>query len=317
MNYKLLSIISAYFLDLILGDPQWQWHPVRFIGKLIGYLESRLNTDKINKRLSGIVLIIIVVGLTVFFIWAALRLANFCHPILYYLLSTLFIYFGLSVKALAVEAGRVRSALMHKDIEEARKKLSLIVGRDTERLGEPQIIRATVETVAEGVMDGIIAPLCYCFLGGPVLMWAYKAVNTLDSMVGYRSEKFREFGWASAKLDGLMNFIPSRITSLLINISSLCFGRYAFNSVKWAGKYFFKGLEYNSQLTEAAMAGAIGVQLGGVNFYKSISVFKPYIGDDFHPLEIKHIQESIKISYLCSLHTMLLGIFLMLAIGRR
>lgn len=317
MNYQLSTILIAYLLDLILGDPQWQWHPVRLIGRLINRLESKLNINKFNRKFSGVLLVIVVVGLTVFCIWGILKLANFIHPIFYYILCTLSIYFALSVKALAVEANKVEVALMNKNIEEARNNLSLIVGRDTESLDEPGIVRATIETVAESIMDGIVAPMFYCFLGGPILVWVYKAVNTLDSMVGYRSANLKEFGLASAKIDGLMNFIPAKITSFLISLSSLCYRKYIFNSIKWGYRYFFKGPEYNSQLTEAAMAGVLGVQLGGINFYKSIPALKSLIGENLQPLEIKYIQESTKISYLCSALMMLLGISLMVTIGRR
>lgn len=307
----------AYLLDLIFGDPQWKWHPVRLIGRLINRLELKLNINKFNRKFSGVLLVIIVVGLTVFCIWGILKLANFIHPIFYYILCTLFIYFALSIKALAIEANKVKVALMNKNIEVARNNLSLIVGRDTESLDEPEIIRATIETVAESTMDGIVAPIFYCFLGGPILVWVYKVVNTLDSMVGYRSANLKEFGWASATLDGLMNFIPAKITSFLISLSSLCYRKYIFNSIKWGYRYFFKGPEYNSQLTEATMAGVLCVQLGGVNFYKSVPVIKPHIGDDFYSLGIKHIQKSIKISYFCSVSMMLAGISLMVTIGRR
>lgn len=316
MNYKLLTILIAYLLDLILGDPQWQWHPVRLIGRLINRLEYKLNINKFNRKFSGVLLVIVVVGLTVFCIWGILRLANFIHPLFYYILCTLFIYFALSVKALAVEANKVEVPLINKNIEVARNNLSMIVGRDTESLDEPRIIRATIETVAESIMDGIVAPMFYCFLGGPILVWVYKAVNTLDSMVGYRSANLKEFGLASAKLDGLMNFIPAKITSFLISLSSLCYRKYIFNSIKWGYRYFFKGPEYNSQLTEAAMAGVLGVQLGGINFYKSVPVVKSLIGENLQPLGIKYIRESTKISYLCSALMMLAGISLMVTMGR-
>lgn len=311
-NYSILAIFTAYILDLILGDPQWQWHPVRFIGRLTEFLEEKLNTGRFNRRLAGIALIIIVISLTISCVWVILRLAGFIHPVFYYFVLTLCIYFGLSVKSLAVEANKVTNALIGKDIPEARQKLSMIVGRDTANLEKTEIIRATVETVAESITDGITAPIFYCFLGGPCLMWAYKAVNTLDSMVGYQNKRFKEFGWASAKLDGLMNFLPSRISSVLIAVSSLIFGKYTFNSIKWAVRYFLKGTRDNSQLIEATMAGAIGIQLGGINFYNSVPAVKPYIGDALHLLEIKYIKESIRISYLCSALMMLGGIALIL-----
>lgn len=313
----MLTIVSAYVLDLIFGDPQWHWHPVRLIGRMIERLEKILNTDKINKRFAGFTLVILVVGLTIFCVWGILELAKFIHPILYYILAMLTIYFSLSVKSLGVEAKKVYKALNDKEIAEARKNLSMIVGRDTDRLEGPEIIRATVETVAESIMDGIVAPLFYIFLGGPVLAWAYKAINTSDSMVGYRSERFIEFGRPTAKLDGLANYIPARITCFFISVSSLFYRKDWLGSIKWGLRYFFKGPEKNSEATEAAMAGALRVQLGGINFYNSAPISKPLIGDKRQPLAIEHIRDSIRIAYLCSGLFMLTGIFLFWLIGRR
>lgn len=314
MNYNLSAIFIAYLLDLILGDPQWQGHPVRVIGRLITRLEKKLNAPLGNKIFSGVILVLISAGAAFTVVWGSLRLAGLIHPFFHFLLLLLFIYFGLSVKDLAVEANRVKLALEREDISRARKNLSLIVGRDTDKLDEPEIVRAAVETVGESIMDGIVAPLCYCFLGGPALMWLYKTVNTLDSMVGYRSERFTEFGKAAAKLDGILNFIPARITSFLIGIAGLCCGKDKFGALRWGFRYFFKAPEFNSQIAESAMAGALGVKLGGINFYNSIAVSKPFMGSNLYPLEIKHIQESVKISYLCSALAVISGIFLKLTI---
>src|SRR3989338_7375111 len=218
MNYELLIIPLAYFLDLIFGDPEWHWHPVRIIWRVIENLEGKLNTQDMPKKFCGIILVILVAGAAAFCVWAALRLAEFIHPFLYYGASVLFIYFSLSIKSLAVEAGKVYKDLKSGNIQKAREDLSMIVARDTRGLDEREIIRASVETAAESAMDGIVAPLFYAFLGGPALAWAYKAINTLDSMVGYRNERYIEFGRASALLDGAMNFIPAKITCFLISI---------------------------------------------------------------------------------------------------
>lgn len=308
MNYKILSIFSAYFLDLVLGDPQWQYHPIRLIGRLIGLLEKRLNTDNFNRRFSGVILVNLVIGITIFFIWGCLKLAEFIHPIFYYFTSVILIYFALSVKALDVEASKVKNAIMNENIPEARNKLSMLVGRDTNSLDRQEIIRASVETVAESITDGIVSPLCYVFLGGPILLWAYKAVNTLDSMVGYQSKRFIKFGWFSAKLDGLMNFIPARITLVLIAASSFCCAKDWFASLKWGSRYFFKGPKDNSLIPEAAMAGGLGIKLGGLNFYNGSPIFKPLVGDGSSPLDIEHIQQGINIAYICSLLAILSGI---------
>ncbi|TAN61499.1 cobalamin biosynthesis protein CobD, partial [bacterium] len=219
MDFNLYAILIAYFLDLIFGDPEWQMHPVRIIGKMIAGLEKWLNVPSDNKILRGFILSLIVICSVGGAVWASLRLAWIISPVIYFFLSTLLIYFGLSVRDLAVQAHRVRMALADRNIPQAREQLARIVGRDTGALDEPEIVRASVETVAESAMDGIIAPLFYCFLGGPALMWVYKAVNTLDSMVGYRNQRFIEFGRVSAKLDAMMNFIPARITSFLIGVS--------------------------------------------------------------------------------------------------
>lgn len=303
-------ILIGYILDLLFGDPQWFWHPTRIIGRLIEKLEKSLNRNDINKRFAGVILLILMVGFVIFCVWGILRLAKFIHPIFYYIFLVLFIYFVISVKALGLEANKVYKALKNKDIQQARKELSMIVARDTDKLDEAEIIRATVETVAESIMDGIIAPLFYIFLGGPILAWGYKAINTLDSMVGYRSERFIDFGMASAKLDGWLNFIPARITCFFIFVSPWCYRRNWRNSIKWLLKYFLKGPKYNSEATEATMAGALGVRLGGLNFYNSIPIQKPAIGDNLYPLEIKHIKESMRIAYLSSVLFMLTGILL-------
>jgi len=312
VNYELLIIPLAYILDLVFGDPQWYWHPVRLIGRLIERLENKLNTGRINKIFCGAVLVISVVGLTVFGIGGILKLARLIHPFLFYILSTLFIYFSLSTRALADEAVKIYKNLESGDILKARNNLSMIVGRDTLGLNEQEIIRATVETVAESTMDGIIAPLFYAFLGGPVMAWGYKAINTLDSMVGYRNERFKEFGYLSAKLDGWLNFIPSKITCFLISISILCCGKRWFCSLKEVGRYLLSGPGANSNAVEAVMAGGLGVQLGGTNFYDSVAVEKPFIGQATEPLDIKHIRQSVNIAYISSVLMLVLGVIVLI-----
>lgn len=314
MNYQPLSILVAYSLDLILGDPQLSWHPVRLIGSFIERLEKTLNIESMHRKLAGLILVILVVGITVICVGSILKLAKLIHPIFYYLVSVLLIYFALSIKSLGKEAGKVYAALMEGNVTRARMSLSMIVARDTDKLNETEIIRATVETVAESIMDGIIAPLFYVFLGGPILAWTYKAINTLDSMVGYRSERFIDFGKASAKIDGIANFIPAKLTCLAIFLSSLCYKKYWKSCAKWALKYSFKGPQYNSEATEATMAGALGTQLGGLNFYNSVPLENALIGYNRHTLERKHIKESIKIAYISSLLFICIGIFLILLI---
>lgn len=309
MPDKLLIILSAYALDLIFGDPEFQWHPVRIIGIGIEKLELKLNKGKINRVFSGAILVILVVSLTVGFVYLSLTYAKAINPVLYYCLSIIYIYFALSIKDLAVQVNKVYRVLKANDIQQARKNLALIVGRDTNELNDTEIIRASVETVAESTMDGIVAPLFYAFVGGPVLVWAYKAINTLDSMVGYKNETFIAFGKPAAKLDSIVNFIPSRITCLLISTASLFNLKDSVRSAKWGLRYFFRGPEFNSVSTEAAMAGALRVRLGGENFYNSVSTIKPFIGDNIQTLTIKHIKESTRIAYTSSFLFILVYIF--------
>lgn len=317
MGHSLSIVFTAYLLDLIFGDPQWRWHPVRIIGRLIEKIERELNLETVNKKFSGVMIVILVVGVTIFCVWLILKSARLIHSIFYYIVSILLIYFALSIRALGQHVDRVYRALRDKDINEARKNLSTLVARDTDKLDEPQIIRATVETVAESIMDGIIAPMFYVFLGGPILVWLYKAINTLDSMVGYRSERFREFGRPAAKIDGLLNFIPAKMTCLLIFISAWCLRKYGINSGKWLKRYLLKGQEYNSEATEAVMAASLGVQLGGLNFYNSLPIQKNLIGDELCPLNIKHIKESIKIAYISSILFMIGMSLIIWLTGRR
>ncbi len=317
MEHRLTIIFISYLLDLIFGDPTWAWHPTRIIGGLIKRLEKLLNTSNINKIFAGSILVILVVGITIICVWVSLKLAMAIHPVFYFSFSVLFIYFAISMKDLGLEAGKVQNALLGKDIQQARHNLSMIAGRDTEGLSESEVIRATVETVSESTMDGIIAPIFYAFLGGPVLVWAYKAINTLDSMVGYRNERFIDFGKASAKLDALANLIPAKITSFLIFISGWGYRKEWFNSNRWVVRYFLKGTRYNSEATEAAMAGVLGVQLGGLNFYDSVPMQKELIGDNLYPLEMKHIKKSIKISYISSALFVGIGMLILWIMGGR
>ena len=308
MSHNLFFVFCAYILDIIFGDPGWMWHPVRFIGRAIAWLERKLNRDKFNRVFTGALCLVLTVGLTVSCARLILEFSKRIHPVFYSVCYILLIYFALSVKDLAVEVSKVKAELENKNIAEARKNLSLIVGRDTAALNEQEIIRAGVETVAESTMDGIIAPLFYCFLGGPVWMWFYKAVNTLDSTVGYTNARFIEFGRVSAKLDGIMNFVPARITSFLIGASCLLYRKNCFGAFKWGSMYFLRGPAFNSQITEAAMAGALGVRLGGRNYYNSVVCDRPHIGDNLRPLTITHLKESINIAYICSGLFMIAGL---------
>ena len=307
MTFEAFIIPTAFFLDLMLGDPQTRWHPVRFIGHLISSFEKKFNTSRYPRRFTGFVLLVFVTLTVLASVEGLLCLSALFHPFLFSAVSVLLIYFALSARALADEALKIQKNLEQGDLSGARHNLSMIVGRDTEALNEEEIIRATVETVAESTMDGVVSPLFYIFIFGPLGGWAYKAVNTLDSMVGHKNERFLEFGRASAKCDGWLNLLPSKITALMISLSLFCLRKNAGASLKSNLKYLFKGCAENSDATEAAMAFGLGVQLGGINTYKSVMVEKPFLGVALSSLKTGHIRQSVNVSYGACLGTLLLG----------
>lgn len=305
MNDFIIS--AAFILDLCLGDPQSDWHPVRFIGFLIGSFEKRFNSEKYPRRVFGCLLVLFVSLSVLILMGVGLQICSLIHPYLFWAVSVLLVYYALSLRALADEALKIQRNLEEGRILEARQNLSMIVGRDTENLNEQEIIRATVETVAESTMDGVISPLFYVFLFGPLGGWFYKTVNTLDSMVGHKNERFLEFGWASAKLDGWLNLVPSKITALMITLGVFCLGENCFSSLKWSFKYMLRGCENNSDAAEAPMAAGLGVQLGGTNYYRGVRVEKPFLGEALRPLKIQDIRQSVRVSYAASLGMLVLG----------
>ncbi len=312
-----IEIIFAYMLDIILGDPRWFPNPVKGIGWMIEKLERPLRRTIENERVAGIVLAVSVIGVSWYLSFVLIGLAASINRYLGYTLSILFIYSSIAVKDLGVESMEVYRPLEKKDISVAREKLSLIVGRDTHNLECREIVRATVETISENIVDGIIAPLFYAFIGGAPLAIAYKAVNTLDSMVGYKNQRYKYFGWASARIDDWANFIPARLSLLFLPFASLLAGKDALNSWRIARRDGRKNPSPNSGIPEAALAGALGVRLGGLNFYNSIPTLKPFIGDEVNTLEPGHIKEAIKISYICSALFLVTGAALIIFIERR
>ncbi|MFH1904196.1 MAG: adenosylcobinamide-phosphate synthase CbiB [bacterium] len=302
-----IQIIFAYILDLIIGDPQWLPHPIVLIGKAIEILEKGITKVITNKKVAGIILAFLVVVGTYFFVFILIGLAARLHWIFGVIVSIYFVFVSLSVKDLAIETNRVYTSLNKNNLSLARKNLSRIVGRDTEDLNEREIIRASVETVAENTVDGIISPVFFAFIGGAPLSMAYKSVNTLDSMVGYKSKRYIDLGWASAKLDDIVNFIPARISMALIPIASFISGKRFRDSVRIVLRDRKKHASPNSGIPEAAFAGALGVRLGGANYYEGKLVEKSCIGDAEKPLELLDIKDSIGIMYACSALSIVFG----------
>ncbi|GAB6116838.1 adenosylcobinamide-phosphate synthase CbiB [Thermoanaerobacter brockii subsp. lactiethylicus] len=298
-----MEVVLAYLLDLLIGDPEGYPHPVRIIGRVISHLESILRKYAKSDRalkIAGFILCGLTVTLAFAATYVLLYIAGLIHPYLKYALDVLIIYTCLATKDLGKVAGRVYEALTKGDIVEARRRLSYIVSRDTDRLDVENISRGAIETVAENISDGIIAPMFYAVIGGAPLAIFYKAASTLDSMVGYRNEKYLDLGFASAKLDDILNFIPARITGFLIVIAAFLLGYDYKNSWRIFLRDRFKHQSPNSAHGEAAVAGALNIQLGGLNYYFGKPEIKPTLGDGKEKIIPQHIKYSIKIMYMTS-----------------
>jgi len=296
-----VKIIIAFCLDLVFGDPQFLLHPVQIIGQYIDFLEKMFYRFK-NKKIFGGVLNIIVI-LTVFTL-SLLASKNIFIEV--YLLYTIF-----STKCLSDEGKKVFRILSSGDIEKARKELSYLVSRDTNEMDNRDIIRSTMETISENIVDGIIAPLLFMAIGGLPLAMAYKAINTMDSMLGYKNEKYKDFGYFSAKIDDLVNLIPARITGgILVPFASLILGYDFKNSIKVFFRDRLNHASPNSAHPEASVAGALGIQFGGKTSYFGVMAEKPTIGDRNKEFEIEDIKKNIKIMYISSFIG--LGLFLLI-----
>ncbi len=307
----LYAILTGFILDLLIGDPYWLYHPVRLIGKLITIIEAVLRKifpkTENGERKAGFLSVILVCVITSFAAWALLKFAYYFNFWYGFVLEVIMCYQLFAVRSLKDESMKVYKKLEKGDLTASRKAVSMIVGRDTESLTEEGITKATVETIAENTSDGALAPMFYMFIGGPVLGWFYKAVNTMDSMVGYKNEKYLHFGRYAAKLDDVMNFIPARLCGWLMIFAS------AILKMDWkkARKIFirdrFNHASPNSAQTEAVMAGALGIQLAGDAWYFGKRYEKPTIGDALRPVEIEDILRANQLLYATALVSM--GIF--------
>ena len=278
MEDSLLALTAGYLLDLLLGDPEWLDHPVRIIGKYISFAEARLRRRGGNLRKSAVWLTASTVLLTMASAGLFLFLLSLGGRVPLLIGRALLCWMGLAVRSMAKESRDVCRAL-DNGVEAGRRQVSRIVGRDTARLSEAEIIQAAVETVAENTTDGVIAPLLYAALGGPVLMWGFKAASTLDSMVGYLDEKYRDIGWSSARLDDLLNWIPARLTALLMICAAALTGLDARNALRIVWRDHANHKSPNCAWSEAAAAGALHIRLGGTHDYFGKPIEKPTIGD--------------------------------------
>ena len=306
----LYAILAGFIMDLLIGDPHWIYHPVRLIGKLITFLEDMLRKTfpktKDGERKSGFVLVVLVCGISVFTVWGLMKLAYNLNFWCGFLLEVIMCYQLFAVRSLKDESMKVYKELAKQDLEASRKAVSMIVGRDTENLTIEGVTKATVETIAENTSDGTLAPMFYMFIGGPVLGWFYKAVNTMDSMVGYKNEKYLNFGRYAAKFDDVMNFIPARLCGWLMILASMFLKMDWKNAKKIFVRDRFNHASPNSAQTEAVMAGALRIQLAGDAWYFGKRYEKPIIGDALRPVEIEDIPRANRLLYATAIVSLII-----------
>ena len=309
MIYHLTAFIAGFLLDLFLGDPMGWPHPIRWIGNMIGGLteyfldlaEKNLDVGSlsIRKRRLGRLLVVIVILVTGLVAFGLLFAAYKINIYLGIVIEAVMTYYCLAAKSLYVESMKVYHALKTEGLQAGRAAVSMIVGRDTATLEETGVIKAAVETVAENTSDGVIAPMLYLAVGGPILGFIYKAINTMDSMVGYKNDKYVDFGHAAARLDDVVNFIPSRVSGWLMIIACIFLGKNYSQAM--ALKIFlrdrFNHSSPNSAQTESACAGALGLRLAGPASYFGKVVSKPYIGDSVRVIELEDIKRANKLMF--------------------
>lgn len=310
----LCSVVVGFILDFLFGDPVKIPHPIIFIGKLIStmekFLRNKFPATPDGEKKAGIVLAVSVPAVSFIISATVLFIAYKIHFILWFIVHTFWAFQIPASKCLADESRKVYIKLKEKDLDGARKQLSYLVGRETSELSEEEVIKACVETVAENTSDGVTAPLFYLMLGGVPLAFFYKAVNTLDSMVGYRNEKYEYFGKASAIFDDILNFIPSRICGLCMVSASFFCGENSSNSLRIFKRDRKNHLSPNSAQTESAVAGALGIQLGGTHIYFGKAVEKPTIGDNMRNAEPDDIIKTNRIMMTASFISLFIFVLL-------
>jgi adenosylcobinamide-phosphate synthase len=300
--FFLLTFIG-FIIDLLVGDPPRLPHPVVFIGRSIARLEKlarRITASPGGLKTAGVAIVITVVafsfGITALIMWAAWQVNDY----LYLLLGAWIVSTTVAARGLAEAAGAIRQLLQTGDGAAARQRVSWIVGRDTEAMDKGDMVRATVETVAENINDAVVAPLFYACIGGPALAMAYRAVNTLDSMLGYKNDQYLHLGWASARLDDLAGYIPARLTGLALLLAAWLSGRDLRRAIGAWRRDAALHPSPNSGIPESVMAGAINIRLGGHNVYGGVASFRQYMGDPVEDLRPDHIGRAVDMLYQAS-----------------
>ena len=308
MSEKWLLLL-AFSFDCALGDPRSRYHPVVLIGNLISVMEKlllRAEYSSGRKRAAGVILVLAILTVVYGVVWSLMEGLRLWGPVAEMLGGAVLLSFAITPRSLAEAGLEIGKLLDGEQLVEARRKVGWIVGRDTAALTVPEVTRATVETVAENIVDGVIAPLFYFAVGGVPLAFLYRAVNMMDSMIGYKNDKYRDFGMAAARTDDVFNYLPARITGLLLLLSA-CILRYnaggAWTTIR---RDAAKHPSPNSGIPEAGVAGALGVQLGGLNYYGGIASHRAKMGEPLTELKPAHIYQTIRLMYTASILFVLL-----------
>ena len=304
LKYHAVALMAGFILDLLFGDPKWMYHPVIFIGKTISFLEKNIRKilpkTPAGELAGGVALVLITLIVSGGIPCIILYAAGLIHPVIQWAAGAFMCYQLFAVKCLRDESMKVYDALKRGTIEDGRHAVSMIVGRDIQALDEKGVVKAAVETVAENFSDGVLAPMLYMLIGGPVLMFIYKGINTMDSMVGYKNDRFLYFGRCAAKLDDAANFIPSRIAGIMLILAAYI-GRF---SGRDARRIFLrdrrKHASPNSAQTESAAAGALQIQLAGNAYYFGKLHEKQFIGDSIREIEVDDIKRMNNLMYIAS-----------------
>ncbi len=294
-------IPAAFFLDMVLGDPLFLPHPIRFMGKAIEELEPVYRRIPVNPVISGGLFALSLIGLTWLIFFLVIRAAMAVSPVPGRIIQVVLVYYCISTRSLEQAAMKVYRALLGKGIEAARERLKMIVGRQVEDLSENQISRAAVETVAENLVDGVVSPLFFAAIGGAPLAMAYKMINTLDSMVGYKNDKYLLFGKVSARIDDAANFIPARLSIPMISLGAFLLNGRGKTAFKTAVKEGGEHTSPNAGLSEAAFAGSLNIRLGGPGSYHGKRVVKPFIGKGFKKAMPHHIKQACDLMQVSAL----------------
>ncbi|MGB5989528.1 MAG: adenosylcobinamide-phosphate synthase CbiB [Marinifilaceae bacterium] len=304
INHIIIPLIAGYILDFILGDPRKLPHPIIAFGNSISFFEKHLNKGD-HKVFKGAITAITLPTI-VFFIFYALTQASInLGEISYYIFTSVFVFYGLANRSLVQEGAEVIKQLENNGLEAGRKRLSWIVGRETKDLSEQEIYKAVLETLAENLSDGVVAPLFFYLVGGVPAMLTYKMINTLDSMIGYKSKRYKQFGMFAARIDDVANYIPARITALLMSLAAL-----SFKSFKYIFKYGNKHASPNAGYPESALAGILDCQFGGPHMYYGEMVQKPFIGDKEREIVYKDFKKTKAINLSVSFISIILIIII-------